>query len=335
LKKNDKNFVLNEMTKFKILIEKTLKLTGISSNSIKRILNDDKIIFNSQEITALELYTLAFTAPCHDEINNYEFLELLGDSVINTSIVKHFTNRFPELQCPTGVRTIARLKIKYVSKDTFYKFAEQLGFWPFINASAETRERRKKPTLEDVFEAFCGATEWLINQKIGNHVGYHVVQKFIDHLFDQLDISLEHTSLYDAITRLKETQDYHLSKQGRGQWNLKHGSEFGRIKYESKRVMNETTGYSRQHVTIRRVVVQNDLYNEINNKLPSQFRSRFWHSLKSEQILAIKNCKMQYQIGGVLAQASAPLLPDAKQNAAEIALKTLHSMGLTHKPTKS
>ena len=100
MKKNDKNFVLNEMTKFKILIEKTLKLTGISSNSIKRILNDDKIIFNSQELSALELYTLAFTAPCHDEINNYEFLELLGDSVINTSIVKHFTNRFPELQCP-------------------------------------------------------------------------------------------------------------------------------------------------------------------------------------------------------------------------------------------
>ena len=323
------------MSEFKSLITRTLKLTNLSDCTIQLLLDETKIIFHKREFTALELYkNFVFTAPCFNETDNYEFLEILGDAVINKAIVTHFTNRFPELQCPTGVRTIARLKIKYVSKDTFYKFAEKLGFWKFIKASSETRERRKKPTLEDVFEAFCGATEWIINQKIGNHIGYHIVQKFIDHLFKQIEISLAHDDLYDAITRLKETQDYHLSKEGRENWNKKNGVEFGRIKYESKRVVDEKTGYSRQYVTIRRICVKNDLCEKINDILPSQFRSKFWKLLSAEHIIAIQNSKVQYQLGSILAQASAPLLPDAKQNAAKIALKTLKMMKLSHNPSK-
>ena len=323
------------MSKFKSLITRTLKLTNLSDSAIQSLLDDTKIIFHNREFTALELYEkFVFVAPCHDETDNYEFLEILGDSVINKAIVCHFTDRFPELQCPTGVRTIARLKIKYVSKDTFYKFAEKLGFWKFIKASTETRERRKKPTLEDVFEAFCGATEWIINQKIGNHIGYHIIQKLIDYLFNQIEISLEHDDLYDAITRLKETQDYHLSKEGRENWNRRNGVEFGRIKYDSKRVVDEKTGYSRQYVTIRRICVKNDLSEKINSILPSQFRSKFWKQLSAEHIIAIKNTKVQYQLGVILAQASAPLLPDAKQNAAKMALQTLKRMKLSHNPSK-
>ena len=161
----------------------------------------------------------------------------------------------------------------------------------------------KKPTLEDVFEAFCGATEWIINEKIGNHIGYHIIQKLIDHLFNKIQISLDHDELYDAITRLKETQDYHLSKEGREKWDKKNGQEFGRIKYESKRIINEQTGYSRQYVTIKRVLIKTDLYEKINMALPLQFRSKFWRSLKAEQIIAIQNAKVQYQLGGILAQA--------------------------------
>ena len=322
------------MYKFKSLIERTLKLTSLSNSSIKSLLDDRKFIFNQKHLSALELYeNYVFTAPCYDAAINYEFLEILGDSTINKAIVTHFTRRFPKLQCPQGVRTIARLKIKYVSKDTFYKFAEKLGFWDFIKASPDTRERRKKPTLEDVFEAFCGATEWIINKKIGSDIGYHIIQKLIDCLFNDIEISLEHNELYDAITRLKETQDYHLSKEGRAHWNKKNGQEFGRIKYESKRIIDEQTCYSRQYVTIKRVLVKNDLYEQINNILPLQFRSKFWRSLKAEHIIAIQNAKVQYQLGRILAQASAPLLPDAKQNAAEIALNIMKKMNLTHYPT--
>lgn len=323
------------MSKFKSLIESTLKLTGLSDSSIKVLLDETKFIFNQREISALELYeNYVFTAPCYNEKINYEFLEILGDSTINKAIVTHFTNRFPELQCPQGVRTIARLKIKYVSKDTFYKFADQLGFWNFIKASVDTRERRKKPTLEDVFEAFCGATEWIINQKIGNHIGYHIIQKLIDHLFNKISISLDHNELYDAITRLKETQDYHLSREGKEKWNRKNGPEFGRIKYESQRTVDETTGYSRQYVTIKRLLVKQDLYEKINMALPSKFRSQFWRTLSQEQVIAIQNAKVQYQLGGILAHSSAPLLPDAKQNAAKMALKTLEMMKLSHQPSK-
>ena len=89
-----------------------------------------------------------------------------------------------------------------------------------------------------------------------------------------------------------------------------------RIKYESNRVVDEKTGYSRQYVIIRRICIKNDLCEKINDILPSQFRSKFWKLLSPEHIIAIQNTKVQYQVGSILAQASAPLLPDAKQNAA-------------------
>jgi len=279
----------------------------------------------------LDLYTkYVFTAPCINETENYEFLELLGDSVINKAIVCHFTQRFPELQCPEGVKTVARLKIKYVSKDTLWKFADSLGFWDFVKASGETRERKKKPTLEDVFEAFCGGTEWIINETFGNHTGYHIIQRFIDKLFQDLPISLDHDDLYDSITRLKELRDYYVSATGKESWHKRHGPEFGRLKYMNNRIVDEHTGYSMQYVTITRQYSKNknDLYETINNALPPHLRQKFWHALKPEHITAIQSVKVSYQIGGPLAQASAPLLPDAKQKAATIALKNLRHVGL-------
>ena len=96
-----------------------------------------------------------------------------------------------------------------------------------------------------MFEAFCGATEWIINQKIGNHVGYHVVQKFIDHLFDQLDISLEHAkvcTMLSLVLKKRKIITCQNKDVSNGIRNMDH--EFGRIKYESKRVVSEPTGYS-------------------------------------------------------------------------------------------
>ena len=50
-----------------------------------------------------------------------------------------------------------------------------------------------------------------------------------------------------------------MSKEGREHWNKKNGIDFGRIKYASKRVVDEMTGFSRQYVTIRRVLVKKEL----------------------------------------------------------------------------
>ena len=58
----------------------------------------------------------------------------------------------------------------------------------------------------------------LLDKKIGLSVGYSVCYNIVKELFDQVKISLKYEDLYDAITRLKETQDYWNSMEGREKW---------------------------------------------------------------------------------------------------------------------
>ena len=119
--------------------------------------------------------------------------------------------RFPKLLCSQGVKVVARLRINYGAKQSFSSIAESLGFWNFITASEEERGRCKKPLLEDVFEAFIGATEYLIDMKILECVGYSVIHNILQNLFDKIPISLKYEDLYDSKTRLKELFDFYGS----------------------------------------------------------------------------------------------------------------------------
>jgi len=109
------------------------------------------------------LFSQIFTHPSISE-ENYEYYEFLGDLVVNKSIGQYLTRRFPQLRCPQGVRVLTRLKINLVSKKVLAEFAESLGFWDYISATQEYRMTKKKPMLEDCFEAFMGALEQQIDE---------------------------------------------------------------------------------------------------------------------------------------------------------------------------
>ncbi len=173
----------------------------------------DSYIHKMWENGGLDMYTQAYTHPSVDPENNYESLEILGDSVINQCIVWYLYRRFPKLNHPLGVKVIARLKINLVSKQQFFEIARDLGMWDFIRADAETRQTKMKPTLEDVLEAFFGATGLLLDQVktgLGNVVSYKIIKT----LLDRIDISLRYEDLYDPITRLKETIDFYKGELG-------------------------------------------------------------------------------------------------------------------------
>jgi dsRNA-specific ribonuclease len=110
---------------------------------------------------------------------------------------------------------MARLKIHLVSKETFFGFSQSLGIWPFISAMSDIRQTKMKSVLEDVFEAFIGATELLLDEKIKRGVGYSIIYNIIESLLDSVDISLQYEVLFDAKTRLKEIFDK-FAKQGIG-----------------------------------------------------------------------------------------------------------------------
>jgi dsRNA-specific ribonuclease len=164
--------------------------------------------------SAMEAYNKAFTAASADEKNNYEQFEQLGDLTANKFIVWYAYRRFPQLDCPEGVKVVARLRINYGAKESFAPLAENLGFWDYISAmedgetrNVKYRNRHKKDLLEDTFEAFVGCTEYLLDKEYRPGVGYGIVYDILSDIFNELSISLKFEDLFDSKTRLKETFD--------------------------------------------------------------------------------------------------------------------------------
>ena len=191
-----------------------------------------------------ELFSQMFTHRSVNEQLNYEFHEFLGDLVVNKSIGQYLSRRFPQLRCPEGVRVITRLKINLVSKKVLAEVAESLGFWDFISATMEYRMTKKKPMMEDVFEAIMGMIEQQIDEKCckpdkegrvtsggGYKVCYNIIQTILDTYpicgglpgADGVQVGLlDYLLLVDPKTRLKELFD-------------SRKTELGKVKYRSER----------------------------------------------------------------------------------------------------
>ena len=156
---------------------------------------------------------------------NYEMYEQLGDLTVNKFIVYYMYDRFPQLKCSFGIKIVARLRINYGSRQSFYKIAEKLGFWNFITIKHEIKNKEMKDTLEDVLEDFIGALELIIDSIFKNGVGYAIVYKILKNIFDEIDISISYENLYDSKTKLKELFD--------------HRQDIGILKYEESIDINE------------------------------------------------------------------------------------------------
>ena len=202
---------------FKDLIFNLLVTSKLKIHYVNLLMNDE----------SMKIYDKVFTSDSAHSEDNYEVYEQFGDITANKFIVWYMYRRFPKLMCPKGVKVVARLRINYGAKQSFASIADGLGFWDFITASEEERSRNKKPLLEDVFEAFIGATEFIIDSNIKESVGYSVVYNILGSIFDKMDISLKYEDLYDAKTRLKELFDF-------------CGSEvLGALKYETVKCEGE------------------------------------------------------------------------------------------------
>lgn len=177
-------------------------------------LDENFILLCLNNVNNIKKFGDAFTSVSANSKNNYEFFEQIGDSTLNKFIVSYMYNRFPQLKSSSGVNVVARLKIKYGSKGQLFQIAEQLGFWNYISADDEERIKRKKSLLEDVFEAFIGCFEEIINDTIhqikGQYfhgVGYDICFTLLTSIFDELSINIHYEALVDAKTRLKELFD--------------------------------------------------------------------------------------------------------------------------------
>jgi dsRNA-specific ribonuclease len=189
---------------FKIFINNILKEYGnISEKHRDEILDKE----------GMSIYSTAFTSPSFNNVDNYQFLEILGDSTLNKSIIWYLSRRFPFINTPDGIDILTRLKIKYIQKKSFASISEKLGFWSFISTNFNRNiQEDVTNTLEDVLESFFGATEMIIDKKYKSGTGYKICYKIISKLLDKINISINYEELVDAKTRLKELIDHNKHK---------------------------------------------------------------------------------------------------------------------------
>jgi dsRNA-specific ribonuclease len=266
---------------FKCFISTLLKKCSVTTKYVKMLTDDD----------AMRVYGCAFTSEVVDPHNNYQVLEQVGDLAANKFINNYMYSRFPQLDCTAGVAVVARLRIKYGAKNSFAEIARKLGFWVFISATNDLRQRKMKPLLEDVLEAFIGATERILDRRKRIGVGYAIVYDILATIFDDMEISLKYEDLYDGKTRIKELFDM-------------HESILGPLVYKDQK---------------RDLLQQSTIFRVKGGKYEEKTESNGNVTVNKNKIVGGQYIK--------IGEGIASLKADAQQNAAVDALSTLEKQG--------
>jgi len=280
-------------SRFKHLIRETLSL-GRFKDPYYSVLLDD---------IGMEMYDIAFTHKTANAEKNYEWLEFLGDTTLNKSIAWYLPQRFPQLSCTAGVKVLTRLKINLISKKSFAVFGKTLKFWDFISADMDIRNNKMDKTLEDVFEAFFGATELILDTRIRHGIGYEVCYTIVKSLLDDTSLSLQYNDLFDAKTRIKEIIDY-------------FGDEIGELKYVTRKK-------DRLHHV--------DLYQSVPKPKPKPIQELLSWSMTDRAIL--RQLREQYsnkptvKSDILIGSGCAALKADAQQRASEKGIEYLNKKG--------
>ena len=212
--------------KFKIFIASLLRKGHVAEKYVSYLLTKE----------SMDLYAQAFTNPSADPICNYEFLEFMGDTTCNKSVKHYILCKFPKLTTKSqGLMIASRLFHILQSTETFSKIALSLGFEKFISVGWErvkdtyedVMKMKRNSVLEDVFEAFFGATEQIVDKMTKEGVGYAICNSiFKGFVADYPLPSLKYEDLFDPITRLKELFDFNFPERP----GLR-GGRLGKIEY--------------------------------------------------------------------------------------------------------
>jgi hypothetical protein len=206
-----RNFIKTILTKGLIKYEKIDELLDEKQNlpSLPQEYED-----NLLSESGLSYYSTAFTHKSADPYNNYEFYETLGDATLKKTIRWYISYRFPHINHSDGSDILTKLAIKLEQTKNFANLARKLGFLDYITRNLpKWTEKEINKMLEDVFEAFFGVTELLLNKKYSIGVGYEISYRIFSNLMDLQDIPINYEYLVDSITRMKELIDIYTNNQ--------------------------------------------------------------------------------------------------------------------------
>lgn len=138
---------------------------------------------------------------------NYEHYEFVGDSVVNSCVIRYLYDKYPQLHSADGTQVLTRMKITIICREFLARMATDLGMDKFIDCDEYHRTNHMKSICEDVFEAFFGATSILVDRHILDGAGAGVIKHILYDILDQYPIRPSYETLVDSTTRLKELCD--------------------------------------------------------------------------------------------------------------------------------
>lgn len=187
---------------FRAFIMKQLKIAGINT--------EHQQTFTDQN--GMDIFTKAVTHPTFDANKNYQELEFIGDGIIKGILSQYIPRRFPDLASGktqhsrkgTGEGVLSKTRRFLEQRKALSDFALKRGFWEYVKADDETKEKLRKETLEDVFEAFIGALVEVVDERVMQGLGYLYAYRYVKESLDEIEIKISAETLDDPITRLNE-----------------------------------------------------------------------------------------------------------------------------------
>ena len=217
-----------------------IDFTKFIKNLISSTRLDSKYINILTDKESIKLYKKAFTHFSYNGVDNYEVFEQLGDITLNKFLVWYFHKRFPALNNNFGIKIVARLRIKYGSKQFLSELADKYNFWNNIFITEVISNGKRMNVLEDVFESFIGVTEFIIDSRIYHGLGYICCYNILKNIFDKIHIDISYESLFDAKTRIKELFDCYKEKIGTLHFEYSKESELNSYVVKIFRTINNT-----------------------------------------------------------------------------------------------
>lgn len=208
-----KSHIIND-TIFKEFIQTFLIERGNMKSNIVSILLNDK--------STLDIIKQAFTSPSVSYTTNYEVWEKLGDGVLKGLLSYYFTRRFPEIL--TDIRApeiLTDIGKTYENKTFFSILFDKLKLYNIGSYKEELvhiHPRKSidrvhgdyiltyldKSTKEDMFEAFFGVIQYIIDSKIQIGLGNAICYNIYASIMDEEELFIDTDTLKEPISKLKE-----------------------------------------------------------------------------------------------------------------------------------
>ena len=199
----------------------------------------------------IHYFETAFKHNSYDSKDNYEYLEIIGDKIINSVIPIYVINNFPKLK---NVNLLNKINAKLKSESVMVEIGEKINLLQFIKYGQNIKDtiflknmtysKEFKKLNEDVLESFIGALWLAINELQKNEyqnkykntnyeinanyaASLYIIEPFILYLYSYHKLSKDLNDYIDPLSEMKELID---KFEG---WNTFYNENGGMIKFKN------------------------------------------------------------------------------------------------------